>query len=98
FHLLVSELCLVENEQTGALLLLYMDDFCIAVPTQADIQKAYNLLKDHFSVKELGPVHKFLGFTILHNRPQHQIFLTHALCWKLWFRLQSVACYWAMRP
>src|SRR5436190_19176921 len=24
--------------------------------------------------------------------------LGYHYCWKLWFRLQSVACYWAVRP
>jgi hypothetical protein len=71
FQPLASELCLFKNEQTSALLLLYVDDFCIAAPTQDDIQKAYSLLKDHFDVKELGLVRQFLGFTIIRNRPQH---------------------------
>ena len=76
FHPLSSELCLFKNDKTQALLLLYVDDFCIAAPTQKEIQDTINILKSIFDIKSLGLVRHFLGFVITHNRDQRQIFLS----------------------
>lgn len=70
-----SDLCLFKNDETGALLLLYVDDLLVAAHSIDKINEVRDTLQSYFELKEFGEVQEFLGITVVRNRQNHQIFL-----------------------
>jgi hypothetical protein len=48
-------------------LLLYVDDIVLTVSTTMLLQHTISALKQEFAMKDLGPLHHFLGVSIQHQ-------------------------------
>lgn len=71
-----SDLCLFKNSRTGALILIYVDDFLMAAPELGEIYRTAKIINSHYSLKEIGEAKKFLGFEIIRNRSERKIQLS----------------------
>lgn len=70
------DLCLFKNEETGALVILYVDDILVAASAMAEVHLIRDGIAKHFELKDLGEAKKFLGFMIHRDRSNHRIYLT----------------------
>jgi hypothetical protein len=71
-----SDICLFKHEKLGALLILYVDDLLIAAPTVQDVHEIRDAIGKFFKLKNMGPVKRFLGYEILRDRDNRQIYLS----------------------
>jgi hypothetical protein len=71
-----SDICLFKHEKLGALLILYVDDLLIAAPTVNDIYEIRDAIEKFFKLKNMGPAKRFLGYEILRDRDNRQIYLS----------------------
>lgn len=63
-HLTNSSLFVYRNSTTMAYLLIYVDDLILSASTPALLHLFINNLKSAFAVKDMGPVHYFLGVDV----------------------------------
>jgi hypothetical protein len=59
-------------------LLLYVDDIVITASSTPLLQQTVSVLKREFIMKDLGPLHHFLGVSILHQADR--LFLAQRQC------------------
>ena len=66
-QLLTDTSCFVQSNQDGTTVIMavYVDDLVITGRTPALVQKTITDLKEHFQVKELGPVKWVLGYPLI---------------------------------
>ncbi len=67
FKSLESDVCLFRHKELGILVVLYIDDFLIAIPYVDFINCIRDSLKYSFDFKELGEVKRFLGFDVIRD-------------------------------
>ena len=67
FKSLESDVCLFRHKELGILIILYVDDFLIAIPHVDFIDYIHNSLRYSFDFKELGEVKRFLGFDVIRD-------------------------------
>ncbi len=67
FKSLESDVCLFRHKELGILVVLYVDDFLIAIPYVDFIDYIRDGLRYSFDFKELGEVKRFLGFDIIRD-------------------------------
>ena len=75
-EVLDSDVFLLKHRELDILVVLYVDDLLIAVPTIALVNRIRDGLKAKFELKEMGEVKRFLGFDILRNRTTKKIFIS----------------------
>ena len=75
-EVLDSDVCLLKHRELNILVVLYVDDLLIAIPTIALVNCIRDSLKAKFELKEIGEVKRFLGFDILRNRTIKKIFIS----------------------
>ncbi|KAL2137530.1 hypothetical protein VTI28DRAFT_9215 [Corynascus sepedonium] len=78
FNALSSDLCLFRHKQTGALVVLYVDDLLIAAINAGIINGIRDRLRAIYDLKELGEVRRFLGFDVVRDRAARKIFISQA--------------------
>jgi len=76
FKALNSDVCLFKHREVDILVVLYVDDLLVAVPTVTLINRIYDSLKAKFELKEIGEVKRFLSFNILRDRSNRKIFIS----------------------
>jgi len=76
FEALDSDIYLLKHRELDILVVLYVDDLLIVVPTIALVNCIYDGLKARFELKEMGKVKRFLSFNILRNRTTKKIFIS----------------------
>lgn len=76
FDTLSSDLCLFRHKETGALVVLYVDDLLISAPTTKIIEDIATGLESKYGIKKLGEPKRFLGFDIVRNRGKRQVYLS----------------------
>jgi hypothetical protein len=76
FEALDSDVCLFKHREVDILVVLYVDDLLVAVPTVTLINRTCDGLKAKFELKEMGEVKRFLGFDILRDRSNRKIFIS----------------------
>ncbi|XP_071705246.1 uncharacterized mitochondrial protein AtMg00810-like [Rutidosis leptorrhynchoides] len=67
-------LFIYHHDKDIAYLLLYVDDIVLTTSSDALSKTLMNLLSNEFAMKDLGPLHSFLGISVV--RTKHGIFLT----------------------
>jgi len=68
--------CIFQNTKLNILILLYVDDMLVARATNEKINNVMNLLGNHFEIKAIGEVKRFLGFDVIRDRKAKTIFLS----------------------
>ena len=63
-----GEPCILKNDTTGTLILLYVNDCALAAPTMNAIMRTQEALKEACDLKSMGPLKEYLGFQIVRNR------------------------------
>ena len=76
FESLDSNTYLFRHRRYDILLLLYVDNLLIAVPSILVINNVRDQIAKQFELKELGPVKRFLGFDVICDRAQRKIFVS----------------------
>lgn len=68
-------LFIFHSDLGSLILLLYVDDMLLTRSTLALVTSFIQLLSRDFSMKDLGPIHHFLGIEISHNHTVHVPYL-----------------------
>ena len=76
FEPLDAECCIFKNETLKVLLIIYVDDLCIASADEAMINHVKDLLAELFALKCMGPVHEFLGMRVTRDRERGLLWLS----------------------
>lgn len=64
FKALPSEECVFINKDINIIICIYVDDMAIIGPKESDIKDLINKIKEHFNIKDLGPIKDYLGIDI----------------------------------
>jgi hypothetical protein len=65
-------------DSSGVWLLVYVDDLLLASKDTTALQQVKEELKARFPMKDLGPIHTYLGMTVTRDREKRQISLSQA--------------------
>lgn len=70
-----SDACLFKHKDSGAIIIIYVDDLVITARTEDEIEVVANLLGNQFKLKALGDVHYYLGCRIIRNRTIRKLWI-----------------------
>ena len=73
FKPLISDESTYYNVQFSIFIVTYVDDFLIFGPSIKEINRLKEKITEIFDIKDLGPIHYFLGIQILRDRPNRTI-------------------------
>ncbi|KAL2149535.1 hypothetical protein VTH82DRAFT_8186 [Thermothelomyces myriococcoides] len=76
FEAIPSDLCLFHHNQTGALLVLYVDDMLMGARDVSIVNDIRDRIREKYDLKELGEPKRFLGLDVIRDRPNRKIFLS----------------------
>lgn len=74
FRSVDGEPCLLIHDDS-TIILIYVDDCCIAAPTTNQVSKAKDMLKKACGMKDLGPIDQYLGYEIQRDRVNRRIYV-----------------------
>ena len=78
FEVLFSDLCLFRHKDTGALVIIYVDDLLVAAKTVEIIDNIRDQLMAIYELKELGEVRRFLGYDVVRDRSERKVYVSQA--------------------
>lgn len=70
FHKSDADNCLYYMVQNGVrmLILIHVDDLCIASKSSQQLQEFKRLIHDKYGIKDLGPINRYLMYQVFRNR------------------------------
>jgi hypothetical protein len=74
FKPLKSDNCVYMNE-SGVIIITYVDDMLITGPNSKDIKEVKKRLQETFEMDDMGPASYFVGVRIVRDRPNRTIYL-----------------------
>ncbi|PPJ52893.1 hypothetical protein CBER1_11827 [Cercospora berteroae] len=75
FSPLWSDACLFKHGDSGALIMIYVDDLIIAAKTEDEIETIATRVGNQFGLKALGDVHHYLGCRIIRDRTARKLWI-----------------------
>lgn len=64
FKPLYADSCIFINKNTSIIICIYVDDLAILGLDKSEIKSLINSIKEHFNIKDLGPISDFLGIEV----------------------------------
>ena len=68
FTPLKSDQCIYRNDETGIIIVTYVDDFLIIGPNSSQIDMLKKDLQEQFKMEDMGPASYFVGVRIVRER------------------------------
>ena len=75
FIVLPLNICLFKYKEKDIMVILYVDDILAAAPEDVIIDEFRNQLSNHYKIKDIREVKRFLGLNIVKNEISKIIFL-----------------------
>ena len=73
FRQCAADPCFLIHDERGILLLVYVDDICVAADSITQVNWFKSSFKRLFKVKDLGEMEKILGVKVTRNRSKRMI-------------------------